>query len=255
MKTAAKMLVLFFLLYLALLSSIARADGPRPPTLIVNTQDSSTTTHKQAFITELCRRAGVQCALRLLPWSRAVAHTEATDGGLLIGMSRDKSREDRFIWIVAYAEARHLFFKLKNRADIQVTQLTDACKTGKPIPQGDVCQYSVSVLIGSSTAARLSQLGLPAEQFDYTIDRRTAVIRLLGGRSDLVGGSFTSPNEPCLFFPDRCGDFLIALDYAQAPSWWLVANLKTDTLIIDKLKAAAITMDKDGTTKRIAQGG
>lgn len=73
------------------------------------------------LIAETCVKAGILCHFQLLPWSRAMSNTLATDNSGLISTSRLPTREEQFRWVGPLVSSRACLYKLRERSDIKVS--------------------------------------------------------------------------------------------------------------------------------------
>jgi polar amino acid transport system substrate-binding protein len=72
------------------------------------------------LVAEICVKAGLRCYFRLLPWSRAMSKTLATETSGLVSTSRLPAREHNFHWVGPLVSSRACIYKLKDRDDIQI---------------------------------------------------------------------------------------------------------------------------------------
>ncbi|XOV79360.1 MAG: substrate-binding periplasmic protein [Aestuariibacter sp.] len=73
------------------------------------------------LVAETCVKSDLLCHFQLLPWSRAMSNTLATDNSGLISTSRLPAREDQFAWVGPLVSSRACLYKLKERSDITVS--------------------------------------------------------------------------------------------------------------------------------------
>lgn len=125
---------------------------------------------------ELLREVGREgTPIEMLPWTRAYKIARTRPNTLIFTITRTSDREPLFHWTCPLIESRNVVYKLRSRADIEVTSLDDVKRYRLGLWRDDV-RHQFFVARGF-------------DEFELVSDDRLNVRKLLAGRIDLYVGN------------------------------------------------------------------
>lgn len=229
-------LVAFFAVFATCAQTITVVTEEYPP---YNFTDSAMKVSGLAteVVEEVLKRAKVDYRLGVYPWSRAYQMAQRAPNVLIYSIGRSAQREALFKWVGIIAPYDVYLYRLKSRADIQVTVLADAKRYTVGAVRDDVrAQYLVTQDITpelvSSDSANTKKLA--AGRIDlFPID--VIGIVSLYKREGLDPASVVK---------------VLKLD-ALSSGLYMAFSTQTSDDIINKCKAALAEVKQDGTFDRI----
>lgn len=207
----------------------------------VVTEQSVLTPLEQQLIPELMRRAGLSYRQTVLPWKQAYETAEKKPGTMIYSMARLPSREGKFLWATVITPVTYHLYKLKSREDIKLRRTSDAHS------------FKIGSFLGGSDELLLRARGVPNQAIIATESRTENAKALFSGKIDLLSGSQLTYLQLCNEFPAQCDMVEVAIDTGDKSEFWIAFNLKTPQTTIDKVQAAYMSMQIDGSWQRILE--
>lgn len=195
------------------------------------------------IVIAVLEKSGQPFSIRRMPWKRALETTKNKPYTLLFPCARSKTRESLFYWIGEISKRSISFFKLKERKDIKINQLSDLFK------------YKVAAVRGYKATKHFIEDG---GQVTQTTTDEQVVKMLQSGRADLIlnedlvvaWGLKQLANEKAsrmLTFSDLEKVF----QYEKGSSRYFVLNIKTPKDMADRLKEAYTGLVESGEIEKI----
>jgi polar amino acid transport system substrate-binding protein len=189
MGNQLRWLMLCSFLYLCFIPGLVAQEiifvGQAVPPLIVMDENN----HKSGALVELAQAlidyTKITASIEILPWARAYEMGLNDANVVLLSVIKTKNREPQFQWIGKVHQARAHLISLKNRPEIHITKLADACS------------MRVGSVRGYGSAAHLVNNGFE-EGSNLVLASNTEQMwgLLFNDRVDLVLSNFeTSPYE------------------------------------------------------------
>jgi polar amino acid transport system substrate-binding protein len=188
-------------------------------------------------VNTLAERAGYSLKVEVLPWTRALLTARNEAAVLIFSIVRIPEREDSYYWIGPIAKSEVWFYKLKNRTDIVVKDISDARR------------YLVGDTASNATLPLLirNDIKVDTAPSDLSSCRKFKI-----GRVDLV------PLDPraIAVFSTACD---IPVDQikktvllTQSSDLYIALGKKTDPNLLARLNAEFNLMVKDKTLQKIS---
>ncbi len=105
-----------------------------PPLAYIDPQSGKLVGESANQVNVACKALGIQRAIEVLPWARALLIAETEPNVLIFNLARTKERENRFIWIHNTGVKRIGVFCLRKRDKVVIHTVED------------LKQYSIAVL-------------------------------------------------------------------------------------------------------------
>ena len=234
--------ILFFLLFLN--SSLVQAqrlviyeeDGP-PFGYVKNGKIPAPIAE---FVRAIVIRAGYEPEIRRLSWVGIMHMVENDQSILFYPLARTAEREDKYIWLGSLIHSHgYYFYKKKNRSDIEINKLDDAKS------------YRVGVIDGDAREQFLKANNFKLSNSNGLIHIVNNIegFRLLAvGRLDLLPISEESFEINCT---PTCQDYVPAFNLGLDFNLELGATKSTSPEVIERLRRAYLSLQKDGTHLRM----
>lgn len=185
--------------------------------------------------------AGYDYQLQLLPWKRAYKLTLKNPNHFLFTTNRTKPRENLFKWIGPLYLQDVSFYRLKKRADVQVSKLED------------LRNYTIGVSRGGSIEGYLKEIGYVENQDYFTyFDEEQGEKMLRSGNIDLMPGSSLNLAHKRMQANGQPIELVKAFTLTDT-GYYIAANLNTDDEIINKLQQALDKLVIKGARKDIVK--
>jgi polar amino acid transport system substrate-binding protein len=144
------------------------------------------------IVEAILKTAGVDYTITAYPWTRSYDMALKNSDVLIYGIVRTPERETLFKWVEIIMPFDIYFFKLKDRKDIQLSDLEDAKKYSIGVVRGDVReQYFQSKGFMQLDPVRTNELNLEKfynKRFDLiAIDEISAAYFCKKGKYDFSG--------------------------------------------------------------------
>ena len=216
---------------------VVYAEDARPYAYLQDEKVSSPITD---FVRILAQRAGYEPDIRLLSWAGIMHTVEADQPTIFYPLAHNNEREKKYYWIgTLQHDEKYTFYKLKSRNDIQIKKLDDAKKYRIGVIESDIRE---DFLVDNGFHFNISS-GL------VQIVNNTDGMRLLRvNRIDLLPLSPSSFTAECAPY---CDDFDIAYTLNLRLNLELAATKATPQDVVQRLRRAYESLEKDGTRSRM----
>ncbi|MFZ6753058.1 substrate-binding periplasmic protein [Undibacterium sp. Dicai25W] len=203
-------------------------------------KNSNTPTPIADFVKTIAIRAGYQPEIRPLSWIGIMHLVNGSQPVIFFPVARTPFREDKYIWLGGLAHVRgYYLYKKKDRIDIQINKLEDAK------------EYRIGVIEDDAREQFLKSKNFKASNNGglINISDNNEGIRLLSvGRLDLLPLSQDNFDHNCATF---CQDFVTTINLGLELDLQLGANKATSKDVVDRLRNAYTSLQKDGTRQRM----
>ncbi len=181
------------------------------------------------LVEELAKRTGHTINIKYLPWKRAQLTAQKDPMGLAFSMSRSKSREDKYTWVVELMQAGYTF----------------VTKT-KPINTFDEAKKAKKIVVLSGTPREKNLKKENFTNFEGKSDTTTAAKFLNAGRADAW---YTIDARAKYVFKSLGFDQskLIIGTPTKISHMWLGGNKAIDKSVIKDFEKAMAEIKADGT--------
>lgn len=187
----------------------------------------------------LLTRAGLAASFEFNSWTRVLLRSRDEAAVLLPAIVRLAEREPQFLWLGQIATRRGTLFKLKSRAEIQLSHISAARN------------YRIGVVKHDVSERELIALGVPTQQLDRSPDYLSLLRRFFAGRTDLL--ALNAALAPALLKQYGFSPGLIepVLKFSDSrPS--MALSLSTEEATYQRLLQAWEAMRRDGSVSAIA---
>lgn len=183
-------------------------------------------------------RANIPYELVMMPWKRAYREVEFKKNALLFTVNRTESREKLFKWVGPILESEVYLYRLNNRDDIKINDISD------------VRGYSIGVLRGGAVQTFLDSHGF--SDADYQIASKADLLLKLifANRVDLIPGDRIDLAHQLKQTNKKLGDLEKAF-FLYSGSYYIAVNIETPDEIVDKLQNALDELIQEGARERV----
>lgn len=190
-------------------------------------------------VTAVLERAGLtDYHLAMYPWARAYDIALAEPNVLIFPIIRTPEREAHFKWVGEFEEIRSVLYKLRQRSDLDIAQLTDAQAHSVGVVRDDVRhQY-----LRGNGFTRLVISATPMDNFR----------KLLAGQVDVAPLSPRDARRFCdeLGMPFETLEAIMPLDQITAHAY-LAFSLGTSDAVVQRTMEAFRQLQRDGEVQRL----
>lgn len=188
----------------------------------------------------VANEAGLKINIQVMPWARAYQTALATPNALLFTLVRNPERENLFLWIGPIAKRKVFLFKLSQRNDITVDELSAAKK------------YRIgAVRESASTKLLMAQDFQIGRELDVTKDDFINMKKLLAGRIDLMVSLDWAANFAIKKEGGSADQISRAFLLDQSHEYYFGMNKNTDPQVFEKLNKAFEKIKKSGNLKKL----
>ncbi len=195
-----------------------------------------------AIVKAAFERAGVDYAIEVLPWDRAVMETNDTPNTFIYTMALTEKRKNKYIWVGKLFDRKVALVRHKDRGDLDALTQEDLRYNTK-----------LCAIEGDASYELLRQLGFPEGNFitvagtSYNLCAKMVQEK----RVDL-----TAYNPYALAYEVEKGDledaFKIHSMIANEDGYYLAAHPDSDPKLIEKLQQAFKELADEGFNDKIA---
>lgn len=190
------------------------------------------------IVRAVLKEAGMDCNISLYPWARSYNMALEQENVLIYSILRISEREKLFKWVGEIAVSEMYFFKLKERADIQITSLDDAKK------------YVIGVTRETAPHQYLLNKGFELKEVDSRDE--LSIRKLVNRRIDLMpyyGIPFVYKVKGLGYDPEQFEKVYFLKDASE--KLYMAFGAKTSDSIVEKFRKALEKIKADGTYGRI----
>jgi polar amino acid transport system substrate-binding protein len=192
------------------------------------------------LLRQACIKARLECTFQSLPWLRAYESALHTENSGLFSTARTSKREPQFQWVGPLASSATYLYRLKNRPEVNPTDLEQAKAFGIAVTHGDIFEEY------------LLQQGYSLGKNLLLVTSKTDAIPLfLAGKIDLLIGSEQVIGSWMSTYGKTRADVDAVMDISFIGHNYLALNLKVSAATIKALQQAVNQLVKQGEMKRL----
>jgi len=193
-------------------------------------------------IQQACDMVGIECVFHLMPWQRALSSAQINHNAGLFTTSRTSQREAMFDWVGPLVSGNACFYKLKNRTDIIIEDVSA------------LRNYTVGIARGDIYESILVRMGLEKGKQYLTYSKKHDDSKMFKlGRLDLLIGSSITLNSQLSAVELTPEDVepVFAIQDTSLKGNYLAFNKRVSTSVQQDLQRAIDTLKDNGTFDHI----
>lgn len=190
----------------------------------------------------MAKESGIGITIQVMPWARAYQTTLETPNSIIFTIVRNADRENLFLWIGPIAKRKIYLYKLSQRNDIKLSQITDAKK------------YRIGAVRESASTKLLISQGFEInKELDLAKDDFINMKKLLSGRIDLTAALDWAAYFALKKEGGSAEQISPAILLDQTHEYFIGLNKNTNPELYEKLSKAFEKIKKNGQLKKLQQ--